>query len=165
MCQQKHKGVVDWGLGWKKLGLSLDSVCSIPILSKLQNILHFCETGCSIPFLIKSNKETHSKGKKENNNIFKHLLFTQIFLCIIKQNKYWYYTYIVITMHCCHTVYKGTSFQFWRYAGSVLVQLWGYGGWREQHALECTQRQLWLLARVLFLCFCILTQNIYWSLS
>ena len=59
----KTQGVVDWGLGWKKLGSSLDHFYSIPILSQLQIILRFCETGCSKLFLIKSNRENQSEGK------------------------------------------------------------------------------------------------------
>ena len=54
---------VDLGLGWKKLGSSWDPVYSIPILSQLQIILQFCETGRSILFLIKSNRENKSEGK------------------------------------------------------------------------------------------------------
>ena len=59
----KTHGVFDWGLGWKKLGSSWDPVYYIPIIFKLQIILQFCKTGCSILLLIKSNRENLSEGK------------------------------------------------------------------------------------------------------
>ena len=60
----KTQRVVDRGLEWKKLGSSWDPVYSIQILSKLQIILRFCETGCSLLFLIKNIRENQSEGEK-----------------------------------------------------------------------------------------------------
>ena len=56
----KDQGVADWG---KKLGSSWDPVYSIPILSQLQIILQFCETGCSILFLKKKPQRKSIQGK------------------------------------------------------------------------------------------------------
>ena len=63
VCVNKTQGVFDWDLGWKKLGSSWDLVYYIPILFRLQIILPFCETRCSILFLIKSKRQNQSEEK------------------------------------------------------------------------------------------------------
>ena len=63
VCVNKTQRVFDWGLGWEKLGSSLDPVYYISILFQLQIILQFCETRCSILFLIKNNRENQYEGK------------------------------------------------------------------------------------------------------
>ena len=63
VCVNKIQRVFDWGLRWNKLGSSWNPVYYIPILFQLQIIFQFCETRCSILFLIKINRENQSEGK------------------------------------------------------------------------------------------------------
>ena len=66
-------------------GKSWDPVYCIPILFQLKIILQFCETGCSILSLTKSNRANQSEGRKKNlRNLLKH----KYFVCIKVQNKY-----------------------------------------------------------------------------
>ena len=77
--------MLDCGLGWKKLRSSWDLLYSIPILSKLQTVLQFSETGYTILIfiliLIKPRKSIRGeKNKRRNEKSQRFAKYTNIFL-------------------------------------------------------------------------------------